>query len=45
MSKFKKLLIKALSNSIDDSFYRMHSTLIAFMSPITKSTIRYIQLI
>ena len=44
-SKFKKSLIKALSNSIDDSFCRTYSTLIAFMSPATKSIMRYIRLI
>ena len=41
-SKFKKLLIKALSNSINNSFYRTHSILITFMSPTTKSIIHYI---
>ena len=44
-SKFKKLLIKALSDSTDDSFCRTHSALIAFMSLATKLTMRYIQLI
>ena len=45
MSKFKKSLIKALSDSTDDSFCRTHFALIAFISPATKSTIRYIRLI
>ena len=44
-SKFKKSLIKALSDSIDDSFCRTYFALIAFMSPATKSTMRYIRLI
>ena len=44
-SKFKKLLIKALSDSIDDSFCRTYSTLIVFMSLATKSIMRYIRLI
>ena len=44
-SKFKKLLIKALSNSMDNSFCRTHSTLMAFMSLATKLIIRYIRLI
>ena len=44
-SKFKKSLIKALSNSINDSFYRTHFALIVFISSATKSIIHYIRLI
>ena len=44
-SKFKKSLMKALSDSTDDSFCRTHSALMVFMSPATKSTMRYIRLI
>ena len=44
-SKFKKSLIKALSDSTDDSFCRTHFALMAFMSLATKLTMRYIRLI
>ena len=44
-SKFKKSLMKALSDSTDDSFCRMHSALMVFMSLATKSTMRFIRLI
>ena len=44
-SKFKKSLMKALSDSTDDSFCRTYSALMAFMSPATKSTMCYIRLI
>ena len=44
-SKFKKLLMKALSDSTDDSFCRTYSALMVFMSPAIKLIMRYIRLI